>query len=399
MYINWLFLFLGIYLIASLAALVSEKSGSVNISIEGTMIFGGTIFVLMMRMAAFQPTGSMASFGLYIALIISALGGVVLSAVYSYATVNFMSDQIIVGTAINILTPALGFILIGGIVGNPEISVGQTNWYLYAANDVNGFNISFMTFMLIAIGLIIIFWTLLNKTRWGLRLKSAGENPYALETSGISVAKTRWIANAIVGGLAGIAGGMAVATFLIWGQSVNGMGYIAIAILIFGQWRIEGIAIGSLIMSALFAVVRSNSFPPSIPREVLNIIPFVLPLVILVFLKLSSEEKISKRSKVFFENRLSDNKDLYSKAKKQWSTMGFENKKQSMKIYIKIFLRTLYYPIFSIVWIPTYYFTYYIYYLFKKQDIFVEKIMKEPSIFKSSRPPAAAGKGFKKDIR
>lgn len=281
LFITSLLAFTAIYLFASLAALISERSGVVNIAIDGKMIIGALTFSLLYQSEAFVETFGNAT--PYVALIIAGFAGLAYSVIFSFSVINLMGDQVIVGTALNLFAPAFALLVIKTNFGVNTLTGISTsaNW----AGPVNTFAIIMVIVAFIVVG---IAWVILNKTSFGLHLRSAGENPLALETSGYSVYKMRWISLSIAGFLAGMAGALFPVALGAgsFSGTVNGSGYIAITILIIGQWKIWGITLASMGFAVLaaFAAVWL-SITDVIAWEIINILPFLIPLIILVVIK------------------------------------------------------------------------------------------------------------------
>lgn len=275
------------YLMVSLSGLFSERSGVVNIGLNGIMIIGLMTYGSLMSIDSFNSLGLIAPF---IAIVISGIVGILFNLLFAFAVVNFYTDQVISGTAMNLIAAAGSLLFIQGVFQRDILS-----WNMQASIELGGINLVYILFLVIALIVIIASLFVLNKTNFGLHLKSSGENPYALETSGISVFKTRYYALMISGFLAAIGGAMAAPAFSnTFNGNVNGMGYIAIAILIFGQWKIWGITLGSFIFSIISAIANQwLLFDLNFPVEFVKMIPFIVPLVVLIFIKSSNSPKMA----------------------------------------------------------------------------------------------------------
>ncbi len=276
--------FFTIYSLASLSGLLSERSGVVNIGIDGTMIIGAITFVSILQIKPFMDFfGVLAPF---VAIFIAMIATMLYSTLFSIVVINYMGDQVIAGTAINMIAPALSLIIMKSIFETNTLTFSNLSQGWLGTVDTFAFVMMIICFIVIG-----IIWLLLSKTKWGLRLSSAGENPYALETSGVSVMKTRWISLTIAGALSGIAGALfpiALGTSAFSG-TVNGTGFIAIAILLVGQWKVSGILLTSLLFSLLTSVANMwTGFGIDFPSELVNIIPFIIPLIVMVIIKTSS---------------------------------------------------------------------------------------------------------------
>jgi len=280
----FLFLF-SMYSMASMAGLLSERTGIVNIGIEGTMIIGAVWFALISNVL----NDTMNVWGI---LIISLFISIILSSIYtqllSVVTINYMADHTIAGTGLNLLAPALAMLFAGILTGNTS-SISQIDFKAFSLTLSDGGVFSFLSIIVtvISVSILLIGWFILSKTKTGLRLKASGENPYALETSGVSVNKTKYKSMLFSGALAGFAGAIFVMD-KSFHFTVNGSGFIALGILIFGQWSIIGITIGSALIGILVAIFQNWVTVFGGDSQVgylMNTIPFIIPLIGLMLFK------------------------------------------------------------------------------------------------------------------
>ncbi|MGL5308750.1 MAG: ABC transporter permease, partial [Metamycoplasmataceae bacterium] len=260
--------YFGILALASMSSTVSERVGIINIGINGTMVFGATAY--MVFASIFTAQGAIqGSAWLQIPLfLISAIAGVLFSALHGYATIKLKSNQIISGVAANILAPALTLtvLFLFGRANTLNYSVPRLEWGNSAINDLSSI-ISLSTFVLIVA--VIVVWIMLNKTSWGLRLKSIGENPQAADAAGINVNWFKWQGVLISGLLAGLAGALYMTSTRVDGTSfkgsVEGLGYLALAIMIVGKWKILPAVLTSFLFALLLGL--SYSFYLFVPNE------------------------------------------------------------------------------------------------------------------------------------
>ena len=260
-------------LLAGLGGLFSERSGVVNIGLEGMMILG-TWCGAWGALEFGSPW-----WGLATGFIGGALGGLL----HAIATVSFGVDQIVSGVAINILAPGLtrylservfGEMQGGSVSQSPRVrSAGSftvpgvsdllnwiADWDVFFISDMAAFLRGFVTnmswFTLIALLIVPLSAFILGKTRFGLRVRICGENPSAGESLGINVYRHKYIAVMISGALAGLAGAYIVIELsgLYRGGQTVGRGFIGLAALIFGNWRAVGILAGSLLFSYPFGL-------------------------------------------------------------------------------------------------------------------------------------------------
>ena len=226
------------------------------------------------------------------------LGAVVFGVVYSsllgVACINFKADQTIVGTALNMLGVAAATVLVKAIntAANPD-DVSSEIQYVDAKKAflVNIGSFEFNWFMLVAVVMLIVAYVVLYKTRFGLRLMACGEHPQAADSVGINVYKMRWagvLISGVYGGLGGICYILAGVSLWKFENGVAGFGFLALAVMIFGQWKPTRIALAAL----LFGFFRALSnvyfgFPflmaLNIPGSVYNMMPYIISLVVLAF--------------------------------------------------------------------------------------------------------------------
>lgn len=260
-------------LLAGLGGLFSERSGVVNIGLEGMMILG-TWAGAWGALEFGSPW-----WGLLTGLIGGALGGLL----HAIATVQFGVDQIVSGVAINILAPGLARYLservFGGMQGgsvsqSPRVrSAGSftipgvsdaleavKDWGIFFISDIASVLLGFVTdmrwFTLLALLIVPLSAFVLNRTKFGLRVRICGENPAAGESLGVGIYRHKYVAVMISGALAGLAGAYIVIELsgLYRGGQTVGRGFIGLAALIFGNWRAVGILVGSLLFSYPFGL-------------------------------------------------------------------------------------------------------------------------------------------------
>ncbi|MGL6125068.1 MAG: ABC transporter permease [Metamycoplasmataceae bacterium] len=284
--ITFTMLYLGILTLSSISAIISERVGIVNIGINGTIVFGATAY--MVFASIFTDQGAIVgSSWLQIPLfIIAGISGVLLSSLHGYATIKLKANQIISGIAMNILAPALTLtvLFIFGTANKlnynvPELALGNS-----ALNELSAI-VSLSTFVLFIT--VVVAWLALNRTKWGLRLKSIGENPQAADAAGINVNSFKWQGVLISGLLAGLAGAMFMTSTLGSGTtfkgSVEGLGFLALAIMIIGRWKILPSLFAAIAFSLLLGV--SYTIPSFVPREyesyksLLLAIPYLVTLI------------------------------------------------------------------------------------------------------------------------
>ena len=304
-------------MIVALAGVFAERSGIINIALEGIMIFGSFIGVLVIRYLA--PLGFDHNNGqllLLIAIIVSALGGALFALLLAFASINLKADQTIGGTALNLLAPAIVLFLIYTI--NQQNTLGimssgnnkeaailfMLNYSDFGfASDINMNTIQKILFTKVypttyyAIAIFAILSIILYFTKFGLRLRSCGEHPQASSSVGINVNKMRYIATAISGALAGFGGFIYVLTAT--GCNVNGdvagLGFLALAVMIFGNWKPLNIVGAALLFGALKCIAVGYEYIDfnndgvyflktlGINSYIYRLLPYMITLVVLAF--------------------------------------------------------------------------------------------------------------------
>jgi simple sugar transport system permease protein len=253
-------------LLAALGGLFSERSGVINIALEGLMLAGAFTAAAVTHYAGSPWIGLVAGIG----------AGVLVAGVHAVACIRFKADQVVTGTAINIL-----------MLGVPAMLSGAFFLSSGATPQIPKENLIPYTPVVLALLLVAVTWYVLYRTPFGLRLRAVGENPEAADAAGVSVTKMRYVAVLISGALAAIGG-----AYLSIGQSslftrnmTAGRGFIALAALIFGKWRPVQTMLACLLFGATEALaIRMQGVPirgVEIPNQFVQIIPYVLTIVVL----------------------------------------------------------------------------------------------------------------------
>jgi len=250
-------------LLAALGGLFSERSGVINIALEGLMLAGAFTSAVVTYYAGNPWIGLLAGIG----------AGIFISVIHAVACIQFDSDQVVTGTAINILMFGIPTLLSGALFG----TTGSTPQIPRADLLPNAP-------VVIAFLLVPFVWYVLYRTPFGLRLRAAGENPEAADTAGVSVSRIRYSGVLLSGALAAIGG-----AYLSIGQSslftrnmTAGRGFIALAALIFGKWRPVQTMLACLLFGFAEAVaIQMQGVIPHVRVEYIQIIPYVLTMVVL----------------------------------------------------------------------------------------------------------------------
>ncbi len=269
-------MFLVIFTLASIAGMISERAGVVNVGIEGFMIIGGLVTALV----GADCYSSMGNISQILALLGAACAGATISLLHAFASIKLKADQIISGTAINLLAQGIGLYV---------ATTGKT--YIYAEYTPISFESkNFLTFyFLIAILITSITGLYFTFTKTGMRHISAGENPNALDAAGVNVIKYRYVAVIVSGAIASVAGG--IFTITVKGSffygTADGYGFLALAIMIVGQWRVKYIALGASLFSLFFTISKLIPLYGGIKdtyRDLFLVLPFVLSLLTMIVL-------------------------------------------------------------------------------------------------------------------
>ncbi len=308
-------------MIVALGGVFAERSGIINLALEGIMIFGAFIGVLFVNLV--QKAGTFAEAKaagdwvalqgfMVLAMLAAAVMGAVFSLLLSFASVNLKADQTIGGTALNLLAPALVLFFIRIIANQNTLQMAEgdsASWFMikksffgYGRSDEMGFFGS--TFIdktylatYICILLFVVLSVLLYKTRFGLRLRSCGENPQAADSLGINVYVMRYAGTTISGALAGMGGFVYALTTANCASTgdVAGFGFLALAVMIFGNWNPLNIACSALLfglfkcIAASYASIDLNGdgvfllADLGISPHFYRMLPYLITLVVLAF--------------------------------------------------------------------------------------------------------------------
>ena len=269
--INLILLLFSILSLGALAGLAAERVGIVNIAIEGQMAIGALFFAI----AGFYQLH------IVVAYLIAILAGILISLVHGFTTIKMKSDHIISGLALNLLVAGLAPFLIDVLSqGAGYIETG----YVQKRFGVQGWGSAFNAYIIMAVVVLVIVWYLINKTSLGMRFVATGENPKALESAGVSANKQRWIGLIISGTFAGLSGAI-YTTFIsnLFRGSVYGTGFMALAVLIFGQWRVKSIAMAAGVFSIFTALASYDLAVLSfIPRNIQGMLPYIITVISLI---------------------------------------------------------------------------------------------------------------------
>lgn len=279
-------------LIVALGGMFSERSGVINIALEGIMVMGGFFGIGFMHLFESRMSGQLL---LLLALVISGVTGAIFSLLHAFASINLKADQTISGTALNMFAPAFVVFVARMLQGVQQIQFKDTFHIekvpVLGSIPVIGpllFQNCYIT-TYVGIGIAILSGIVISKTRFGLRLRSCGEHPQAADSVGINVYKIRYAGVMISGALGGI-GGLVfiVPTSTNFNATVAGYGFLALAVLIFGQWRTNKIIAAAFFFGIMKTFASAYSVVPGlrslpISNEIYKMIPYIATLIILAF--------------------------------------------------------------------------------------------------------------------
>ena len=290
--LQYTLIFASVLMLVALGGCFAERSGVINIGLEGIMVIGALGGALMLK---FLPVTVGAPVMVLATVVVSALFGMLFSLLLAVAAINYKADQTITGTAMNMLATA------GATVAVKAMNTAASN-----GNDVSSDiaythtkdlllvrlgNFDFNWFMLVAVICLIASYVILYKTKFGLRLRACGEHPQAADSVGINVYKMRY-AGVLISGLLGGLGGIVYITagVSVWKfeNGVAGFGFLALAVMIFGAWHPLKIALAALLFGfcrALGNVYSGFDFlvALNVPSYIYDMLPYIISLVVLAF--------------------------------------------------------------------------------------------------------------------
>ena len=282
--LKYTLLYTVVLMLVALGGMFSERSGIINIALEGIMVIGGLIGVIAIQL---MPEGASALAIVACSIGAAALAGMIYAALLAFASINLGADQTIGGTALNMLATALAMVIAKGFNGSASAKLDysiRAFVYEFGPLTVN-------IFLFIGIVILILSYVVLYKTRLGLRLRACGEHPQAADSVGVNVYKMRYIGVLISGALGGI-GGMAyiIPSVSSWNfeVGVSGAGFLALAVMIFGQWKPFRIFFAAMFFALFKSLANIASSIPMMAalgwtQNMYNMIPFIASMIILAF--------------------------------------------------------------------------------------------------------------------
>jgi ABC-type uncharacterized transport system permease subunit len=279
-------------LVVALGGMYSERSGVINIALEGIMVTGAFVSLFFMNRMQDQISGQTL---LLLSLLVAAGSGMLFASFHAYASVFHNANQVISGTALNLFAPAFAIFTARMIIGVQQVTF--INQYRIRAVPILSEipvlgpmffrNTYITTYIGFAILLIAAFFLL--KTRFGLRLRACGEHPQAADAAGVKVRLMRLSGVLISGALAGMGGLiLMVPVTTAFNGTVSGFGFLALAVLIFGQWRPRRILFAAFFFGLMQTIAAAYTGIPflanlGIPSNVFKSIPYVATIIVLTF--------------------------------------------------------------------------------------------------------------------
>lgn len=287
-------------LIVALGGVFTERSGVTNIALDGMMIMGAFTSIFFINQMQDTMSGQLL---LIIAIIIATVTGMVFSLFHAYASVNLKADQIISGTALNLFAPAFAIFVARMIQDNGVQQINFNNTFRISSLPVLGdipligglfFRNAYIT-TYIGFAILILSVIVLYRTRFGLRLRACGEHPHAADSVGINVYKMRYAGVMISGALAGLGGLVfVIPTSTNFNATVSGYGFLALAVMIFGQWKPLRVLFAAFFFGLMKTIASAYSVIPflatsAIPSDIYKMVPFIATLIVLAFSSKSSQ--------------------------------------------------------------------------------------------------------------
>lgn len=287
-------------LIVALGGLFSERSGVVNIALDGIMIMGAFCGIFLINQLQDRMSGQ----GLLaMAILVSMLSGMIFSLLHAYAAINLRSDQVISGTALNMFAPAFAIYAARTLQPTGVQQVVFENTFRIKSVPVLGDipvlgNLLFQNcYITTYLGLLILVVAtiVLYKTKFGLRLRACGEHPQAADSVGINVYRMRYAGVLISGALGGLGGLVfVIPTSTNFNATVAGYGFLALAVLIFGQWRPVRVLMAAFFFGLMKTLASAYSGIPllvqlNIPSDFYKMFPYIATLIVLAFTSKNSQ--------------------------------------------------------------------------------------------------------------
>ena len=294
--LKYTLLYAVVLMLVALGGMFSERSGVINIALEGIMAIGGLAGILVLVL--FQGTLPAAVLILF-SILASAVAGMIYSLLLGFSAITLKADQTIGGTALNMLATAAAVVIVKAYNNTASGGNGSASSKLSYSNKEFIFTAGPLTYnilLIIGIVLLIAAYIFLYKTKYGLRLRACGEHPQAADSVGINVYQWRYIGVMISGFLGGLGGfAYVVPSVSTWNfeVGVTGFGFLALAVMIFGQWkpfRIAGAAVFFAVFKSL-ANIADATFLSNLhlSKNIYDMMPFIVSMILLAFTSKNSQ--------------------------------------------------------------------------------------------------------------
>ena len=294
--LKYTLLYTVVLMMVALGGMFSERSGIINIALEGIMVIGGLMGVIAIQM---MPAGASAFSIVLVSVLAAGIAGMLYAGLLAFASINLNADQTIGGTALNLLATALAMVIAKGVNHSASAKLDYSNRvfvYDFGPLTVN-------VFLFIGLVALILSYIVLYKTRLGLRLRACGEHPQAADSVGINVYKMRW-AGVLISGFLGGLGGIVFITAGVsewrFEYGVAGFGFLALAVMIFGNWKPLNIAGASLLFGLFKCIAAAYTSLDingdgvyllaqiGISAHFYQMLPYLITIIVLAFTSKSS---------------------------------------------------------------------------------------------------------------
>jgi len=274
------------YLYASIGEMFAQRSGVVNLGVDGIMLMGAYA-------GFFVALNVPDTAGLWLGLLVAAIVGLLMGLLMSVISVSLKAEQGISGIGLYIFGLGLSSLLFRVTIGTVKTVEGFAPFPIPVLSQIPVVGEVLFTNSVVVYGAFLIVpiaWFILERTTWGLKIKAVGQNPAAADSLGVSVNRVRYMCVCLGGILAGLAGAsMSLSLYNLFQDNLTaGLGFIAVALVYFGGWRPLGILLGALLFSVitslqLFMQVKGLFEQGGISPDVANMLPYIITIIVLMF--------------------------------------------------------------------------------------------------------------------
>lgn len=269
------------YIFASLGETFSQRSGVLNLGVDGIMLMGAFFAFYVVRMTQ----------SLLLGLLAAIIVGLLMGLAMAFISVTLKAEQGISGIGVYLFGLGMSELLFQNLIGTPQSVSGFPRLYIPALSDIKFLGIGEIFFnhnllVYVAFALVPISTYVLNRTTFGLMIRAVGQNPEAADAMGVNVARVRYTAVTLGGIMAGVAGAsLSIALLNVFQQNLtSGLGFIAVALVYFGRWRPVGVLAGALLFSFVNALqLQIRALGLNVPSEFAVMAPYVITIIALVF--------------------------------------------------------------------------------------------------------------------